>query len=587
MLNLYLRNAIGPEEANDGDDIANTGSALRELGSDSADAAAQTGVWDDELDSSIRSYQEQKRLDVDGVLLPGGPTETAINADLREKLVKRESEATSGEMQESSSHSRPKRFSETWASDTLDPTFWPKTAKRPNERGDENLSVSEPVSRVVAEGQRLNAIQKIIAAASRAEPILSGTRRVAERDRFAGLGFSYRPDPMGRVGWGEWVDASGRRVPLSALQRDIAPPKVAKTTSAEASASTTIASSLERELAELDRATLNQKRASKIQIALEARATDSIETLVSSANAAIAQATVRDALDGYRIQLRDVAEYVRGPRGAANRDRIRDLLMEAAYSKSSSPEKRHNAQAMLTVHDDAMRNGFAQRVRDPEHFADRVLVNYLAADAGDVAWRISVPGEGDPDEQRQPGDYGPPYADDDHGPEPVGDDEPKLRGSRHPIIREKAKEGRQAHQEFTDRHRPREATEGWDINRAAKGRDGQIYRPDARKPGKVVVDVKPDTESGRRAGENAKAKYERAFGERVWIFYHKGPNAGLGSSSGGAAPPTAGPSGSSKLSSGSIPTVPQKKPLGGGSGHVHPLKGFRPPTFGPWPPRRN
>ncbi len=559
MLNLHLRSPVGRDEVNDIDDIASTGTALVDLGLDAAGDAAQTGTWDDEFDSTIRAYQERNGLDVDGILLPGGPTETAINTALRKKLVRPRGEATSDIVPEP--------------------------------------SISDSASKALAEGQRLNSIGQVIAAFSRAERPESGIRDTDEQEKLARLGYRYRPDPMGRIGWGEWLDASGGVADPTKLDGIASQPKRAAATASAMSLSEVAAgaeaqTTLEQEIARLDRLPLAQRRASKIRLALplDAATVDfrAVEGMIDSTNAAIAQATVRDALNGRRIQLRDVADLLKAPVSQASGHRIRDILMDAAYSNSSAPGKRNNARAMLAVHDDAMREAFSQRLPNPEQFGDRVLVNYLAADAGDVAWRISVPDQDEGDAGSTPGGYAPEFDVDEGGVDPATDDQAgKPRGSRNPITREKAAEGRQAHREFTDRHRPREVTEGWDIDRVAKGLDGKNYRPDARKAGKIVVEVKPDTESGRRAGQQAKEKYRRAFDERVRILYHKGPKGGSGPSSGGTAPTGGSPSSSNSSSGAGRASAPERRRVGVGSTRVPLTKGFAPPVFSTWPPRRN
>jgi hypothetical protein len=77
-----------------------------------------------------------------------------------------------------------------------------------------------------------------------------------------------------------------------------------------------------------------------------------------------------------------------------------------------------------------------------------------------------------------------------------------------------------------------DAKPGWDAEKSVTGKSGGILRPDARTPARnpanandrFVVDLKPDTPSGRRAGAKAVEKYERELGNRARIvFYNPKP----------------------------------------------------------------
>jgi hypothetical protein len=79
---LQIYGSVGPEEENNAEDVTSVGNSLIDLGLAGARESAVSGAWDNRLDATVKSFQLDNGLDVDGVLLPGGPTETAINRSL-------------------------------------------------------------------------------------------------------------------------------------------------------------------------------------------------------------------------------------------------------------------------------------------------------------------------------------------------------------------------------------------------------------------------------------------------------------------------------------------------------------------------
>lgn len=85
--------------------------------------------------------------------------------------------------------------------------------------------------------------------------------------------------------------------------------------------------------------------------------------------------------------------------------------------------------------------------------------------------------------------------------------------------------GRRAHKAFQALV---DAKPGWDAEKSVAGKSGGILRPDARTPARnpvapndrFVVDLKPDTPSGRRAGARAVEKYVRELGNRARIVFY-------------------------------------------------------------------
>ena len=79
---LQLYGSVGRDEENNAEDVANVGNSLMDLGLAGAREAALSGTWDNRFDATVKSFQVDNGLDVDGVLLPGGPTQEAINQSL-------------------------------------------------------------------------------------------------------------------------------------------------------------------------------------------------------------------------------------------------------------------------------------------------------------------------------------------------------------------------------------------------------------------------------------------------------------------------------------------------------------------------
>src|SRR5437870_1113446 len=87
MFPLQLFGSVGPDQENSIEDVTRVASALAEYGDTNAYQAARTGQWDSSLDNSVRVFQENNGLDVDGILVPRGPTQGAINRMLQTQRV--------------------------------------------------------------------------------------------------------------------------------------------------------------------------------------------------------------------------------------------------------------------------------------------------------------------------------------------------------------------------------------------------------------------------------------------------------------------------------------------------------------------
>lgn len=77
--------------------------------------------------------------------------------------------------------------------------------------------------------------------------------------------------------------------------------------------------------------------------------------------------------------------------------------------------------------------------------------------------------------------------------------------------------GRQAHKDLAERlsHKP-----GWQSEPRLQGADGKFYRPDAVTPNGRILELKPNTPSGRAAGERQIRNYEEQLGMPGRVIYY-------------------------------------------------------------------
>ena len=75
-----------------------------------------------------------------------------------------------------------------------------------------------------------------------------------------------------------------------------------------------------------------------------------------------------------------------------------------------------------------------------------------------------------------------------------------------------AAKGRHAHKELAERvwQKP-----GWRSEPRLEGKDGKFHKPDAVTPGGHILDLKPNTSSGRAAGTRQIQDYEEQLGMRA------------------------------------------------------------------------
>ena len=77
--------------------------------------------------------------------------------------------------------------------------------------------------------------------------------------------------------------------------------------------------------------------------------------------------------------------------------------------------------------------------------------------------------------------------------------------------------GRQQHREFSERV---DAKPGWQSEPRIQGADGKFYKPDAVTPGGRIIELKPDTPSGRAAGARQIRNYEQQLDKRGRVIYY-------------------------------------------------------------------
>ena len=82
--------------------------------------------------------------------------------------------------------------------------------------------------------------------------------------------------------------------------------------------------------------------------------------------------------------------------------------------------------------------------------------------------------------------------------------------------------GRKKHEEFADKVK---AKDGWKSQPSLKDpKTGKTVKPDAVSPSGKPVELKPDTASGRAAGQSQIKKYNRATGKKGRVVFYKKPS---------------------------------------------------------------
>lgn len=80
--------------------------------------------------------------------------------------------------------------------------------------------------------------------------------------------------------------------------------------------------------------------------------------------------------------------------------------------------------------------------------------------------------------------------------------------------------GRRMHAEFAERLA---AKPGWDYEPRLLGADGKYYKPDGMTPRGYILELKPNTPSGRAAGATQMRNYQEKIGVKGRVIYYNPP----------------------------------------------------------------
>lgn len=579
MIPLVLSGSVGYDEDNDPNDVAWTATTLATLGHFDALDAVQSGVFDGRLDDAIRTYQSENDLDADGVLLPNGPTQNSLNDSLRDyrpgpSLLPAEDDGISGVARTRNPATQARAIEELPAEDRA-PSL--RRVASANDSVRDLPVISKQAARNLAVAQRSAGQGDVFGGAIASLPIASAVDALEQIMKTRG--FRYVPDPMGRVGEGDWVNERGDRIGSDEAS-SIARPRQNETpqranpgladngsvdgqngvmvVAARASAPARwIESTFENLAYDLDTATAYVKRGDgDIRVAVPVRnsaitAHAAIE--VSRINAGIHEAVVANALlnrptspDEIASVTRDIAQNPTN-RPSRGRSRVKDMLSEAALN-AATPDQRLHARGLLAVYEMEEREAKAAGRPDPRAKADSAIAAFAAGLNGDVPWSVYDPEEAEHDDEDEDQDgLAEPAADDPDNPR-------RPRGMHNERTREAAREGKRRHDELKKRVDERK-DRGW--HRRSYTVNGQRIIPDATTRRGYLLELKPDTPSGRAAGAKQCAEYTRVTGRRCRVIYYQ-PNSTSGSRGGAGTPKLTRPwgVGSNRLGNPKLPRTP-------------------------------
>lgn len=348
---------------------------------------------------------------------------------------------------------------------------------------------------------------------------------------------------MGRIGEGDWLDEHGRRLSINeigeiATRSPATPARFPSTASRKYRSAINIEPAPEelpsRIVSDLDHLAHNLMTAAdlvgrgweSVSITLPGRhagiGLDEFRSDAPRINAALREAVVANALLQRPTSPHEIATIIKKtletPAGGAadGRSRIHDMLLEAA-SNGATPEQRLHAKGLLAVYEMERGDAAARGDLDPAEHADAAINRFIGDQLGEIPWAVYDP-EQDADEI-----------------EPVGDEgEPKKpRGMHHPETRAAAERGKRRHEITHEVFRER----GW---KADKSIPGTRLRPDGITEKGKPVEVKPDTESGRKSREKQIQKYNEATGKRGRVIYYSHDGSYYGFRGGLGGPPRGG-----------------------------------------------
>jgi hypothetical protein len=554
MFPLTIAGTVGRDWRNDPDDVAPVATALGDLGYVSALPAATSAEWAEDMDDAIRDYQSDRGLKVDGYMRPDGPTIGALNED---RAARQKEQIQIG-----------------------DP-LTPQPASAPRRQSLLNLH---------GDGAALRPPRQTIYAATPEERALSNA------------GYTYRPDPMGRIGQGDWLDPSGNVLGVLERRRIAASaptpaPTLSPVTAAPAAPASTAAGPLlaaaiggfwqgfRRQIDAARRRAAGGDDPPGVKVSVAGAHdgnADEVASVAAAVNGALGEMAVRRALRGEPMSTDDVGTVVRAVVAAAPAvigrlaagGRISDLLQRRERNIHVKDEERHRATSLAAVYRQTRDAAAAEN--DPDGAAASETARQGQAAVGGTAWtarlvpvsgaatdraptRPEAPNESaehdDPDgadEHETLDDAEVQLASDDPGKD--GKSGPKPRGMHNPNTREKASRGRAVHKWFKwyVENDSRKMLR-WEPNKNISPKEGKSrLRPDFTiKIGDryYYLEIKPDTNSGRRAGERQRRLYERISGSRVHLFFYN-PSAD--------PPPIGGGGGGRRLPKVNGPSLPGK-----------------------------
>lgn len=207
---LDIKEPVGAGGFNKRDDTARVSAAMDAIDVQEASDFSRMGFWDDALDTTIKSFQRDKGLDVDGLINPGGPTQDRINGLLSDWSL-------DDPVGRTATH-------EAWIKDALSPVADealnpppPLSEKEIAERrnpGDlffkvADMPIPSPFAGIEPPHESASHFPRDGSRRSLAGPVVRGLdgephSPKTDNDFLTGLGFRYRPDPFGRLDQGDW-----------------------------------------------------------------------------------------------------------------------------------------------------------------------------------------------------------------------------------------------------------------------------------------------------------------------------------------------------------------------------------------------
>lgn len=228
MLPLSLAAPVGPDRDNDEEDVKAVATNLWSLGFPEAQSAAETGQWDGGIENGLREYQRVRSLAVDGWAGPGGETERSLNGEAAGDNQGARDAGATARAPSLSAYASPR--SRDAGAGFLERFMTPRgsEAERAGAAHEGLLDRGDPAAPLRGAEESLFARNAITGQPLRlkppvtpqgeidppAPPALEDVERI-----LTNRGYRYRPDPMGRLGEGDWLDEAGKALDPGARQQ--------------------------------------------------------------------------------------------------------------------------------------------------------------------------------------------------------------------------------------------------------------------------------------------------------------------------------------------------------------------------------